>query len=263
MLPKKINFVLAIFDFFGFYTKPPSCIYKIILLNIFHLVFFGCFAYCCILYLEFESIRRQLEKLNLTVQICGALCTYALILIASIFNRDPQREFWNIYNKIQRGFGDRKHFFWRSFVIKFIEHNIVTTSFIAFLLYKTYNFYRMTLLAAVEILVKISQFRMFHYIFYVDIIRMNLSIVQVEAIRASILIGTVKESTIAVREIYMMIFEMGNKLIEIFGFSHLATVLYCFYCPIVDLNWAFVHFRYLLLSSKIGKIISIWIGLIL
>lgn len=253
MLPKKVDFILAIFDFVGFNTRSSSCICKIIFCNIFHLVLFGFCAYCCVQYIEF--ILSPVERLNLAVQFCGALFTYALIWIESTTNQNPQRDFWKIHNKIHECYDDRKHFSWQSFIIKFTEHNLITALFMAFLVYTSSSFHIITLISGLEILIKINQFRIFHYMLYLDMIRMNLNIAQVEAIKASILIDSVKESVERIRELYQMIFEMVNKLNVIFGFSHLAAVLYCFYCPIVELNWAFVYFRYLSLPSKIGKLI--------
>lgn len=70
--------------------------------------------------------------------------------------------------------------------------------------------------------------RIFQYLLYLEIIRVKLIIVDIEANRALIVIDTLKESMKKIRKLYQMIVEMINNMNEIFGISHLLAILNCF-----------------------------------
>lgn len=82
---------------------------------------------------------------------------------------------------------------------------------------------------------------------------MKLKIVQNKAIKASLLPGTTRESTKAIRELYQMIFKMVTNLNEIFGFAYLPVVLNCFCHIFTDLNWAYHYLKYQPLANRIGR----------
>lgn len=44
------------------------------------------------------------------------------------------------------------------------------------------------------------------------------------------------------RDYYQIVHEMTETLNQIFGWSHLHAVLFCFYYILTSINWAYLHF---------------------
>lgn len=241
MLPKQINFILKICDFLGFYTEssPKNC--KPVFNYVFRMLSVIYFAYQLFKYhslLEWY-LDKALDVLNVVMQSYGTLLTYCVIIVDSLIHRRTHQNFWMISEKSYKLRGDQQQCLWWNFVFKFTEFH--STAFLITLVnlihFKSHAFN----LFFIIILFKICHSRIFHYLLYLEIIQIKLKIIQIEC-KASILIGTAKESTKIIRELYQMILEMVENLNDIFGYSHLVTVLYCFYFVLTDLNWAYVYF---------------------
>lgn len=101
------------------------------------------------------------------------------------------------------------------------------------------------LIIALMFVVKVCHTRIFHYLLYLEIIEKNLEIVQIE----------VEQLFQTIRDLYEMIFEMVDDLNEIFGYSHLATVWFCFYFLLSDLNFVYFWLHCQSSPDQIGKLL--------
>lgn len=240
----------------GFYTEssPHSC--KPAFFYIFHLIFVSYFAYQ---FFIFQLIMNSFELnllivLNVKVQNFSGLLTYCFIIIDSVIHQKQQRDFWRIFMNFQEYNGNQKNISLRSVVFKLVEFHTLSIVYIAWLISdEIYESHLMVLNITAAVLVKICQSRIFHCMLCLDIITMNLKSIRMEAIKSSVLIGTVKESTKAIREMYQLILDMMNCINDIFGFSLLATVLYCSYYFLADLNWSYFYLSSLPTRHKISK----------
>lgn len=90
--------------------------------------------------------------------------------------------------------------------------------------------------------------RVFYYIFYVQLIRHELSLI-VDMTKETMDIAcdetkqTPKIDRIVcnriklIRNKFDLVYEMSDHINEVFGWSHFANVLYCFLLLVTDLNW--------------------------
>lgn len=259
MQAKLFTLILNIFDFLGFYTESSQNSRKNNFYYIFHFLSIGYFIfvnYYIVCYTFLNSFVKLLDVLNIRLQNSCALITYCLILTDSIIHRNDQYEFWKIYKKLSnlyQYYDDKKYLRWQYFIYRLIELiSVVFVYFVEFL-FEGLPISKIIDLISHQILIKICHARVFHYLMYVEIIKIKLKYIHKEAMDASALNKTINESMKSVRETYQMIFDMINYLNRIFGFSHLATVLYCFFFIFTDLNWAYFQLSSKSIESKLGR----------
>lgn len=262
MLPKTIKFILIIFDLFGFYTEStPANRFKAIFYYISHFISVNYFTYFMYHITQYNFSLKILDVLNIGFQYFCSLITYWLIIADSLFNRNAQREFWKTCIKIYQFYGNQKYFKWRCFVFKFIKFNsVMTLLFLVIFISRPrgqLQFLPVILVVTDVTLSTVCYARIFQCLLYLEIIRVKLNIVEIEANKASIVIDTVKESMKKIREMYQMIFKMINNLNEIFGISHSLAILNCFYFLLADLNWNYSYLTYQLSAGKIGRYVFI------
>lgn len=267
MLPKRIECFLKVFDAFGFNTQATSLsngqklshsinwthILIAVLLIINEVIFFSSFYYYYGLY----------ETLNEIVECSASLCGYWLIIFDSLLYRRAHRRFWMIFQRINKPIHRHSNVIPRSYVIKIVEFytaNILisciswqTLPGSSFLSYVIYIFP-----------IKICQLRLFYYVFCLEIVLYEMKMLQNEIKHMDNIANccsnadrmdpssSFESHRIKWARKYDSIEEMVNLLNEIFGFSQVGTVLFCFYVQFTDLNYFYIHFDELKIKKAIG-----------
>lgn len=252
MFSKFIILLLKFFDFCGFHTETPFFGSKnqTVYISLVHCV--------CAIALTYFVFAHSTEPIilgevlpylvNEILQIMNGMLTHWTIIIESYVQRDTQKQFWKIFRYIEQHHVKCKKSFLHTYKIKFIEFfSVVTIIQIIFTCYFThyvgnYYFFRFAYLVSQIV----YQYRVFYYLFYLDLIAFELNIIKKElkmvASRThghyypmeSINSNLLKE----VNADCQRVFELIKCLNQIFGWSNFTTVLYCFHLPLTDSNWA-------------------------
>lgn len=157
------------------------------------------------------------------------LCSfiYNFMYIESFLNRHLQREYWYRYNTNHSGNG------WLAIFMKFSSFSaamaVVSMAVIAWETSRDAIFFIIT----INVLTRTYQLRIFYYSICVETILIELE----EAVAASTSINALG----VVRQSYRQIFGMIHRVEDIFGYSQLTLIAYCFFQLIIDCNWYYVH----------------------
>lgn len=88
---------------------------------------------------------------------------------------------------------------------------------------------------------------------HMEIVRVNVKSMQMRAIEAAILQGAAGHALAEIRIIYHMTFEMVDCLNDVFGYSQFETLLFCYFLPLTDLNWAYMSYQRQAPMDRISK----------
>lgn len=183
----------------------------------------------------------------------SALVTYWTIIIESYAQRKIQEQFWHIFKQIDTRFHRHKNLLMKSYFLKFFEF-LVVFSIIQVALDNYFTMFHnhiVCYLFAYVVLVKMYQFRVFYYLFYIEIINSELKVIEkgikfISKISRSYCpwlssdkypVNSVK----CLREYFRLIYELSVCINSVFGLSQFATILCCFYFVLTDLNWAYSY----------------------
>lgn len=147
------------------------------------------FVYFCIAssltYFQFSLIFSfyPLHSLGVTMseslQYFSALYTYWLIIFDSFYHRQTNQCFWDLYQQLHSHFHGHTKWNLRAYLLKLIELFAATSVvFIAFIIIN--NFYNLKIASVYAFLIKICQFRVFYYMFCLEVIRSQLLVIESE-----------------------------------------------------------------------------------
>lgn len=206
-----------------------------------------------ILYLSLKNvpISRKFEMLNEVSQFACAIISYWIITIESYAQRKNQQRFWQILQSIDLHFAQHNRINFRSFLIKFYGY------FLCYFLIIAHFFEETISDGAIASLWTFCQIRIFHYLFYVELIKLELEIVNHESKqmfetfkgRFSWDINAqnmkiklfVRRRFIWLREYCQLVQELINNSNSIFGCSNLSTILYIFNLLLTNLMWMYTN----------------------
>lgn len=253
MLPRQIGNVLNFFDACGF-NSGSSKLFRsqtsIKFISVLHIFLVALITLDQILfYCEFYHSHGLLETLNDLVETLASLCTYYLIILDANFNQRYHKYFWSILHRIETSVYRRSNFSLRCFILKFIGFFGLTALMIV-VRSTLYDFLKHATFLA---MVKICQIRILYYLFCLEVINFQLENVEREigAMNSISSIANAEMRTFDshkiqefrwIRLYLYYIHEMMNALNEIFGWSHVAAISFCFFCLFTDLSYIFIHF---------------------
>lgn len=263
MLSKQMKYFLIFFDVLGFNTGSSKLSQSVKLSNAicvysFIAIIFTLFAYK--MTHSYYTLLGFIEAISEFVQYLVPLCTYWLIIMDSIIQSQSHRQFWKVLHKIDKSFYHQTNHDLRIFLIKFIEFLVVRIIVVVIRLFV--NDFTLVNLAYTAI-INMCLFRVFYYIFCIEIIQFHLNIIQSKFepfninLYRSMLEHRIKKSNNFVnfkliREYFNCIYEMINLLNEIFSWSHVATISLCFSLILTDLNRFYLRFLSYDLLHRIG-----------
>lgn len=262
MFARRVVLILKFFDFCGFFTeysysnRYQQVIYIVFILHIFFAVYFTFFLRCVLF-----SIRslKLLDSINEFVQYQSSLHSYYILIIESFVHRKKQRFFWKIYKKIE----DRSNFKCRLYSLKLIEFFVVLFVTNTICLYlsniETHVWLGYTILNA------INNIRLFYYIFYLELIRLELKCIEktikemIELSRFSIVYYQHRNIYFKkIRDYYAITCELIDHLNEIFGLSNFSTMIYHFFYLFTILNYAYLHFDDYSIFYHVGERLEVF-----
>lgn len=176
---------------------------------------------------------RLIELLNQILQFTAAIYTYLFIVLDSMRLREKHQGLWKTIRIIDKYFACQTNNKYFCYFLKCAFY-FCTSMFCL-----TLNFMLIDMPIPLTVfvyysLVKICQVRVFYYIFCIEVLECQLKTVNNE----------LKTQTINqayqfnwIRGYYHHIHEMTYFLNEVFGWSHVAAVSFCFYFFLTDLNW--------------------------
>lgn len=270
---KWIVILLKFFDFCGFQTESDINAHKIRAKQMFLIHFVWIFTLTCFA-ISF-SLKPKTETalpywINLLLQFMNGIITNWIIIIESYKQRKIQRKFWHIYEQIKRHYKHCKQPILKVYSIVATQYFVVIIGiqffFLTYYMQHVENswYFRLAYLTT-----QITyHYRIFYYIFYLEIIKFELNITKNEFKNMSI--WTKFHSTFfqrknprikkysyrrnswchsAIKCLYeknlkriygdcQLMYEMCECINQSFGMSSFATILYCFHMPLADGNWA-------------------------
>lgn len=256
MLPKRILQMLTFFDACGYNTGSSrlSQNRKVAILIQFVHFSLAVFFSLCIFYLTIKlpTYSRFVELLNQLLQYSTATYTYWFIIFDSLFRWQEHKNFWRILQQIDQSIFPQCDFTIRLYLLKFIQY--IFTTFVSvsiILLINEATVIHLTLIHLVPI--KLCQIRIFYYMFCLEIVYIQLKVIERELMRMKQMPHIDLCRFQWLREYYHSVYEMSNLLNQIFDWSHLAAVSFCFHLLLTELNWFSVNFHQLRIVPLIGS----------
>lgn len=248
LLPNQILRMLKFFDICGFnsgltkLTQNKKSIWIIYSVHISLAVFFTLFK-CYFILIYYPSLG-VVEKTSKFCEYMVALCSYWLIIFDSISNWREHRKFWDIFQQIHEYYSSQHNFTPRIYMFKMIEFFSMTT-FLIIMGLITDDLELFAVVCSYLILVKLSQFRIFYYLFCVEILYHQLKSIE-KQIEDMMILDSISRCEISkrlkfIRGYFHCIHELSNQLNQIFGWSQVAVILFCFQIFLSDFNDIYFH----------------------
>lgn len=193
-----------------------------------------------------------LGTVNDTVKLIGALLVYWSSIIESFSKRKIQQQFWEIYRSIETEYcTERTRIPW-IFLWKFLTYIPIITIIYAFQYTDSFldaptdeNSFWITYAT----IMTQNQNRAFYYLFYLEIIKFELTIIEQEVREVVQSIQVEIDNKIRrnfevkrlkwIREYYLSVYELCECVNNVFGWSNVATVLYLFQVMLYHLNYIY------------------------
>lgn len=274
MLPQQIYHILVFFDAFGFNSGSThlSKYQKIIYLA--HILLAMMFVLLEIkIIFEYYPLLALTESISEFLQYFAALSTYWLTIFDSVLQQRNHRHFWLILERIDISFCGQQSFKFRNYLVKFIVYSIKTV--VVIVLRLVFSLLIISVIAdlAYTFLPIICEIRMFYYLFCLEVIHYQLNMVEKELIvmqrsfnviapnqlfqcsilKASPFYTLELQRLKWIRDYFHCIYTMIDLLNNIFGWSHVAAISYCFYYTLTEINWLYLNFRNISYIRNIGK----------
>lgn len=241
MLPKRIEQFLIFFDVFGFnsgaskLSKCRGIFYCIEFVHILIATFFTLTKFKFLIGLY--SLNGAIPTVNELLQYSAGLYPYWLIIVDSICGQSSHKQFWKLFQQIDRQFCSQSNLCFRIYLVKMIEFFAATTLISAI---GMMDLIKKCIVYSYIFLAKFSNIRIFYYLFCLKMINFQLKHIEEE-------LENMHKSNVAdcqrlkwIREYVSLVHEMTYHLNNTFGWSNAAVILCCFYYVLVGLNWIII-----------------------
>lgn len=254
MLPKQISCILIFFDAFGYnsgstkLTSNKKAVYFLYALHILMALLFSLYKVRLIL----QSYRGVvlIEVINYMLQYTAALCDYWLIIFDAILYRQEHRRFWTYFQHIDQSYSNQCHFNPMRYFLKFVSFFFASFLCIAAIIL-TNPLATDEAAYAYLPLIFICEFRIFYYIFYLELLHFQLKKIDENCLlkKKGIELHEMKW----IRDYVHCVYEMTNLLNEIFGLSQLTGIMFCFYLFATKSNFMLIHFNEINYKQRLGE----------
>lgn len=263
MLPKQIVYIISFFDAFGYdsgsstFSKNRKIVHFICFVHVSLAIVLTIFKFH--LNVKYYSSLELPEAFSELLQYSTALYTYWLILMDSIVEQKSHHQFWTILQQIHVEFNNQQNFHCRRYLLKFVEFLSVVMA-ISIWKIATNPLVEFDVEIAYAILFEICLIRMFYYLFCLEIVQFQLNAIRHEmnsiktlsdrsnhrkrkfshSFDASEHLHATKQLK-WIRNYVECVYKMTQYLNEIFGYSHVAAILFFLYFVLTELNWIYIH----------------------
>lgn len=247
MFPEYILRLMQFLDCIGFFTGYSFNKYGNTIrytVSLFLHIFFISFNFNII---QFMPAMKVIELTNAQLQYFGALFTYFVIYTESFLNRHTQCSFWSHIHLNDAGMQNKCYMV----LLKFgYPVAVLSTHFVMNALFSEMPREAIVLSLTVTVLVRIYLLRILYYAIHLETIRIKLESIHVQAAKVSDSTSISVGCLTVIRRSYEQLFNMVFSVNEIFGYSQLTLVAYCFFLLFVDFNWYHVGFVQAQKTSK-------------
>lgn len=269
--------LLKFYDFCGFHTgvinnKSHACRLNSSRTFLIHVAWTFTLT-CFVLMFSMQPILNQEAMpylVNLLLQLFNGIITHWMIIVESYAQRKVQQKFWQIYEHIKQHHKHCKRPMLRLYSLNLIHFFVVVVLIQIFFL--SYHmdyvvnkwYFRLSYLTSQTT----YQYRVFYYIFYLELIKYELKLIKVELKDIATLtnfhskfirrtnqrtkrhpyrrsswsdstVKSVNEKNLKRINAYcQLVYELSECMNQTFGWSNFTTILYCFHFPLTDGNWA-------------------------
>lgn len=258
MLPKAVEYMLNIFDTFGYNsgsTKLSNCWKAASIIYFMHISMLAYFTYAKIhLTLELIAWYRLIDVINFLLQYSAGLYAYWVIILDSFLRRKEHRYFWEIIKKMSKYRKEEHSFTIRCYLFKFVEYFSFTLVSVVVMILESGEEHLNKIVFLYHVIVKICEMRLFYYMFCLELLHFQLTTINdmlknIQQLNISMKSHRLK----CIREYYRYAYEMTNYLNEVFSLSQIAAVSFCFYLICTSLNWYYGHYKELSIINSQSK----------
>lgn len=272
MLPNQIVNFLTFFDAYCYnsgsskLSKNIKVVHSVYFIHVLMVIFLTIFGIHLIL--EYYPLLGLTEAFTELLQYSTPLCTYWLILVDSIVYQKSHQDFWYILLRIHKQFYGQFDCNFYGYFIKIVEFFTVTISISV--LYAVLNpVVDSNINIMYSILIKICQIRIFYYLFCLEIVQYQLKAIEnemkflqnIQSRRCHLPCSSKSPKFVCFaiqrlkwfREYFSSIHKMVDILSKVFVCSHMVAILFCFYMPLTDFNWFYIHFDECSRVYRFGK----------
>lgn len=210
---------------------------------------------------QFEnSAVTDLEILNEVSQRLFVLFSQFVVVIESYSRRKGQQNFWELYHHIDQRYAYRRHRSLLIYLLKFFE--FFTMFCVVNIYYINVVIVNATDYGTLFVISFFCRFRVFYYMFYLQLIACELEIVENEAKQLfeenqksacnhSMKIQKFQqERFLWLRRYYQLIWELNKCVNYVFGWSNFMNILCVLAVFLTHLNW--VYQNILLVETHLG-----------
>lgn len=260
MLSRRVEFIVLIFDIFGFnsgYTAFSRNNKISFIIFLFHFVIVMSLTIgFYFLTIKLKYFYDVMTLINQLIQYTSGLNAYWLVIFDSIQNRKHHQEFWKIFIKIDEYFS-AQNIQLQYFLVRFIEYFTVSILLVC-LNCLTEAFSNSYIMFMFMTLIFASELRVFYYVFCMNILLHQLKTIENElqvmnksSRKCFYHMNNETSSFHApyertrfkwVREYFYCVNEMSLHLNKLFGWSQLSGIFYCFYTLVTVMMWLYSGF---------------------
>lgn len=277
MLPDQIVFILNFFDACGFnsgssrFSESRRVSYFIFSVHILMATLLTIYEFR--LEDEYYASLGLSEAISESLQYSTALYTYWLIILDSIVNRRAHQQYWIILQRIDTCYSCQPKCGIRLYIFIFVIYFLKTMSILVIRLTIS-SFVGFTVDFAYMVLFIVCEIRMFYYLFCLEILQLQLKMVEDEVKTMVFILNTagsfrerqsLRMDIIStcysfelqrmkwIRQYFHCAYNMMDLLNQIFGWSHVAGISFCFYYLLTESNWLYIHYGELSHIHRFGK----------
>lgn len=269
---KWIVYLLKFYRILGFftdYTPEPRINQKCpLLLQVLHgLTGISLLIFGCRFIRKPELFEEVLLLANGLIKFFCSLACYWLSVVELYAKRKSQRNFWRILERIDLHYYQHDNLQMGCYLVKLIEfmsvitmthivrkHNAVFDDLLAMLVF--YGYY---------VAMEICMCRSFYYLFYVEVIKHELQIIENEVREmaevsqensAYLILKYFRKNRFKwTRDYYQLVYALTGCMNSMFGFSQLATIMFPFIVLVTDIAWIHWSFQFRTLWHFFGLLI--------
>lgn len=245
MFSKSIICMLNLFSACGFhpeFNNRPSTKQQLIswLIFLFHIALAICLTLYNIKYfIWLGSKSSKLQTFSGLTEYFYATVTYWIILGESFVQRKNQQKLWKTFHEIDELFTKRNTQKYQMYFIKFIEN--IALYIITLMLIWMESILSFDTFCAITLLLTLCRFRLFFYLFYLELIKCELKTMEYKAGNILLRKGCRRNGVKYIRQYYQLVYQLNDCINAIFGWSNLLSLLFGMCFIFTDITWLYFY----------------------
>lgn len=182
-----------------------------------------------------SKFMDRLNTLNFALYSCALLIVYWVVIVESFVKRNAQHEFWTTHGKLIGC--TKRNALKRNYLFKFAVHFVVNcaTIFVSIQDKRTNS----DVIVTYYMLIFMCNNRLVYFLLYVKLIEFELQCMvnTLHLYRICTHSKPLQQIWNDINKQYQRIFMLTSRINLVFGWSHLATMLICFYTLLAYVNF--------------------------